>query len=59
MAITSSSVQSTGNPIKIEGFCRPLYLQKIAVKLTQLTQPQADCLGGPIDSPFKSEHYRY
>src|SRR5438105_663936 len=36
-----------------------LHLEKIGVKLTKLTQPQADYLGVPIEGPFKSEHYRY
>jgi adenosylhomocysteinase len=36
-----------------------LHLQKIGVKLTKLTQKQADYLGIPMDGPFKSEHYRY
>jgi len=36
-----------------------LHLGKIGVKLTKLTQPQADYLGVPIEGPFKSEHYRY
>jgi adenosylhomocysteinase len=36
-----------------------LHLEKIGVKLTKLTQQQANYLGVPIDGPFKSEHYRY
>jgi adenosylhomocysteinase len=36
-----------------------LHLEKIGVKLTKLTQQQADYLGVSIDGPFKSEHYRY
>jgi len=36
-----------------------LHLEKIGVKLTKLTQQQADYLSVPIDGPFKSEHYRY
>ena len=36
-----------------------LHLEKIGVKLTNLTQQQADYLGVPIEGPFKSEHYRY
>src|SRR3984893_2324730 len=36
-----------------------LHLEKIGVKLTKLTQEQADYLGVPIGGPFKSEHYRY
>jgi adenosylhomocysteinase len=29
------------------------------VKLTKLTQEQADYLGVSVDGPFKPEHYRY
>jgi adenosylhomocysteinase len=36
-----------------------LHLEKIGVKLTKLTNQQADYIGVPIDGPFKSEHYRY
>jgi adenosylhomocysteinase len=36
-----------------------LHLQKIGVKLTKLTDRQAEYLGVPIEGPYKSEHYRY
>lgn len=36
-----------------------LHLPQIGVKLTELTQEQADYLGVPKDGPFKSDHYRY
>jgi adenosylhomocysteinase len=36
-----------------------LHLQKIGVKLTRLSEKQADYLGVPVEGPFKSEHYRY
>jgi adenosylhomocysteinase len=36
-----------------------LHLQKIGVKLTTLTNKQAEYLGVPIEGPYKSEHYRY
>jgi adenosylhomocysteinase len=36
-----------------------LHLQKIGVKLTTLTDKQAEYLGVPIEGPYKSEHYRY
>jgi len=29
------------------------------VRLTELTQSQADYLGIPVDGPFKADHYRY
>jgi adenosylhomocysteinase len=34
-------------------------LQKIGVKLTKLSQKQAEYLGVPVEGPYKSEHYRY
>ncbi|MFH0728372.1 MAG: adenosylhomocysteinase [Pseudomonadota bacterium] len=36
-----------------------LHLEKLGVKLTQLTPEQADYIGVPITGPFKSAHYRY
>ncbi|HRO63529.1 adenosylhomocysteinase, partial [Thermomonas sp.] len=36
-----------------------LHLEKIGVKLTQLTQEQADYLGVPVNGPYKPAHYRY
>jgi len=36
-----------------------LHLEKIGVKLTKLTQEQADYLGVPVEGPYKPDHYRY
>jgi adenosylhomocysteinase len=36
-----------------------LHLGALGVKLTELTKPQAEYLGVPIEGPFKPEHYRY
>ena len=36
-----------------------LHLQKIGVKLTTLSEKQAEYLGVPVQGPYKSEHYRY
>jgi adenosylhomocysteinase len=36
-----------------------LHLDKIGVKLTKLTEEQANYLGVPKEGPFKPEHYRY
>ena len=36
-----------------------LHLEKIGVKLTKLTQEQADYIGVPVEGPYKAEHYRY
>jgi adenosylhomocysteinase len=36
-----------------------LHLDKLGVKLTELTDSQADYLGLPKEGPYKPEHYRY
>jgi adenosylhomocysteinase len=36
-----------------------LHLDKLGVKLTTLTQAQADYIGVPVKGPYKAEHYRY
>ena len=36
-----------------------LHLDALGVRLTELSQSQADYLGVPAAGPFKSEHYRY
>ncbi len=46
-------------PKKLDEEVARLHLEKIGVKLTKLSQGQADYLGIPVEGPFKSEHYRY
>ncbi|MFN7917763.1 MAG: adenosylhomocysteinase [Vicinamibacterales bacterium] len=36
-----------------------LHLDKLGVKLTTLSQEQADYIGVPVNGPYKPEHYRY
>ena len=36
-----------------------LHLESLGVRLSELSQEQADYLGIPKDGPFKPEHYRY
>ena len=36
-----------------------LHLDQLGVKLTELTQEQADYIGVPVEGPYKPEHYRY
>lgn len=36
-----------------------LHLENIGVKLTKLTQKQADYIGVNIEGPYKADHYRY
>jgi adenosylhomocysteinase len=36
-----------------------LHLEKLGVKLTKLSQKQADYIGAKIEGPYKPEHYRY
>ncbi len=46
-------------PKKLDEEVARLHLEKIGVKLTKLSQKQADYIGVPVDGPFKAEHYRY
>ena len=46
-------------PKKLDEEVARLHLEKIGVKLTVLTQKQADYLGVPVDGPYKADHYRY
>jgi adenosylhomocysteinase len=36
-----------------------LHLDQLGVKLTKLSQEQADYIGVSVDGPYKPEHYRY
>jgi adenosylhomocysteinase len=36
-----------------------LHLEKLGVRLTKLSEAQADYLGVPVTGPYKPEHYRY
>ena len=36
-----------------------LHLEKLGVKLTQMTQVQSDYVGIPVQGPYKPEYYRY
>jgi adenosylhomocysteinase len=46
-------------PKKLDEEVARLHLEKLGVKLTKLTQKQADYLGIPIEGPYKPEYYRY
>ena len=36
-----------------------LHLDSLGVRLTKLSQEQADYIGVPVDGPYKPDHYRY
>lgn len=46
-------------PKKLDEEVARLHLEKIGVKLTKLSQRQADYIGVPLDGPYKPDHYRY
>jgi len=46
-------------PKKLDEEVARLHLDKLGVKLTTLTQEQADYIGVPVEGPYKPEHYRY
>lgn len=46
-------------PKKLDEEVARLHLEQIGVKLTKLSQEQADYIGVPQEGPFKADHYRY
>jgi len=46
-------------PKKLDEEVARLHLEKLNVRLTQLSPDQADYIGVPVDGPYKPEHYRY
>ncbi len=46
-------------PKKLDEEVARLHLEKLWVKLTKLSQKQADYLGISVDWPYKPDHYRY
>jgi len=46
-------------PKKLDEEVARLHLEQLGVKLTRMTQEQADYIGFPVDGPYKPEHYRY
>lgn len=46
-------------PKKLDEEVARLHLEQIGVKLTHLSEEQADYIGVPKDGPYKPDHYRY
>ena len=46
-------------PKKMDEEVARLHLDKLGVKLTKLTEEQADYLGVPVEGPYKPDYYRY
>ncbi|MBA4697390.1 MAG: adenosylhomocysteinase [Legionella sp.] len=46
-------------PLHLDEKVARLHLDRIGVKLTQLTEEQSDYIGVSQDGPFKPDHYRY
>ena len=46
-------------PKRLDEEVARLHLEKIGVKLTTLSQEQADYIGVPVEGPYKPDHYRY
>jgi adenosylhomocysteinase len=46
-------------PKHLDEMVARLHLDKLGVKLTQLTKEQADYIGVPVEGPFKQELYKY
>ncbi|MEA3279748.1 MAG: adenosylhomocysteinase [Thermodesulfobacteriota bacterium] len=46
-------------PKKLDEEVARLHIDKLGVKLSRLTQYQADYIGVPVDGPYKADNYRY
>ena len=46
-------------PKKLDEEVARLHLEKIGVKLTQLSPDQAAYIGVAVEGPYKADHYRY
>jgi adenosylhomocysteinase len=46
-------------PKRLDEEVARLHLDKLGVRLTRLSQEQADYIGVPVDGPYKPDHYRY
>jgi len=46
-------------PKKLDELVARLHLDALGIRLTELTDRQADYLGIAVDGPYKSDHYRY
>ena len=46
-------------PKRLDEEVARLHLEKLGVKLTTLSQEQADYIGVPVEGPYKPNHYRY
>lgn len=46
-------------PKKLDEEVARLHLEKIGVKLTELSEKQAEYIGVPVEGPYKPEYYRY
>ena len=46
-------------PKKLDELVARLHLDALGIRLTELTDRQADYLGLAVDGPYKSDHYRY
>ncbi|HUP87960.1 MAG TPA: adenosylhomocysteinase [Longimicrobiales bacterium] len=46
-------------PKKLDEKVARLHLDKLGVKLTELSKAQADYIGVPVEGPYKPDHYRY
>ncbi|QDS88853.1 Adenosylhomocysteinase [Rosistilla ulvae] len=46
-------------PKRLDEEVARLHLDKLGVKLTTLTEDQAEYMGVPVEGPYKPDHYRY
>jgi len=52
-------ISVTTLPKELDEEVARLHIQKLGVKMTRLTQEQADYIGVKVEGPYKADHYRY
>jgi len=57
--MTFASGQVYVLPKKFDEKVARLHRKKVGVKLSVLSKAQTDCLGVPVEGPYKPDHYRY
>jgi adenosylhomocysteinase len=59
LASQDHEIQVTTLSKKLDEEVARLHLERLGVRLTRLTQQQADYIGISVEGPYKAEHYRY
>ena len=57
--VATPAEEPVGCDLQLDEEVARLHLDQLGVRLTRLTQEQADYIGVPVDGPYKPDYYRY